>query len=88
MVSQTVEKIEYDSMEAKIKAIMINEINEQDKVKSSPFMETFSLKQVIEKFGQKGYEATYGETLQLYQRTYFKPIKVAVLNPRDRKIVL
>ena len=55
MVSETVEKIEYDSMEAKIKAIMINEINEQETVKSSPSMETFSLKQVIEKFGQKGH---------------------------------
>ena len=62
--------------------IMINEIYNQDTVKSSLFMETFSLKQVINKFGQKEYEATYGEIIQLYQIKFFKPIKVAGLNTR------
>ena len=33
MESQTAEKIEYNSLEAKVMAIMINEINNQDIVK-------------------------------------------------------
>ena len=51
-------------------------------------METFSLKQGINKLGQKEYEATYGEMLQLNQITCFKPIKVVYLDPRDRKRAL
>ena len=52
-------------MEATIVAIMINEINNQDTVKSSPFIETFSLKQGINKLVHKGYKKTYGGMLQL-----------------------
>ena len=85
MVSQTYEKIEYTSMEAKIMVITINEINNKYTVKRSSFMETFSLKQGIKKFGQKGYKVTYHEIIYLHQRTCFKPIKVAGLNPIDRK---
>ena len=48
-------------------------------------METFSLIQGIKKFGQKGYKRTNGEMLQLHQIRWFKPIKVAYLNPRDIK---
>ena len=69
-------------------AIMINKINKQDAMKMSLFMETFSIKQGIKKFGQKGYKETYGEMLQLRQRAWFKPIKVAYLNTRERKISL
>ena len=71
-------------MEATIMVIIINETNNQDTAKRSSFMETFSLKQTINKFSQKGYESTYGESIQLHQRTLFKPIKEADLNPRDR----
>ena len=45
MVSQTAEKIEYDSMGATIMSIIINEINNQDTVKRKQFMERFSLKE-------------------------------------------
>ena len=48
-------------------------------------METLSLKQGMNEFGQKGYKVTYGEMLQLHQRAFFKPIKVAGFNPRERK---
>ena len=48
-------------------------------------METFSLKQGINKFGQKGYEATYDEMIQLHKMICFNPIKVAGFNPRDSK---
>ena len=48
-------------------------------------METFSLKQRINKFGQKGYKATYGAMLQIHQITCFKKINVAGLDPREIK---
>ena len=63
----------------------INEINSQYKVKRSSFMETFSLKQRINKFGQEGYKATYDEMIQLHKMIYFNTIKVAGFNPRDSK---
>ena len=53
MVSQTADKIEYNSTEATIIAIIINESNNQYTVKRSSLMETFILKQGINKFGQK-----------------------------------
>ena len=48
---------------------MINQINNQYILKRSSFLETFSLKQVITKFGQKGYKATYSEMLHIRQIT-------------------
>ena len=85
MVSYTAEKIEYTSTEQKMMVKMINEINNQDTLKRSSFMEKFSLKQGINKFGQQVYEAAYGKMLQLHQRICFITIKVAGFNPRDRK---
>ena len=58
---------------------MINEINNQNKVKRSSFMETFSLNQGINKFGQKLYKATYGEILQLHLTEYMKVYRKRVL---------
>ena len=63
-------------MEEKIMSVMINKINNQNIVKSSSFIETFSLKQGITKFGQKWYKATYSEIIQIHQITFYKPIKV------------
>ena len=42
MVSKTAENIEYTSVDAIIMSIIINEINNQDTLKSLLFMETFS----------------------------------------------
>ena len=43
------------------------------------------LKKGWNKFGQKVYEAKYVQMIQLHQRTWFKPIKLSYLNPRDKK---
>ena len=88
MVSHTAEKIEYTYMGETTMTIMINEINNQDTVNSLSFMETFSFKQGIRKFGQKRYESIYGEMLQLNQITFFKQIKVAYFNQKEREIAL
>ena len=75
-------------MEATIVEIMINEINNQGTVKRLSFMETFSLKQGINKLGHKGYKSICGEMLRLYQRTCFMPIIVAYLDPVYRQRAL
>ena len=72
-------------MEATIMAIIMNEINNQDTVNRSSFMEIFSLKLGINKFGQKGYKSTYGEMLQIHQIICFETIKVSYLNPINSK---
>ena len=53
MVSHIDENIEYTPTESEMMAITINEINNQDTVKRSSFIETLGLKQEIKKFGQK-----------------------------------
>ena len=60
MVSQTSENIEYNHMDITMMTITINETNNQDTVNRSSLMETFSLKQGIHIFGQKGFRSTYG----------------------------
>ena len=40
--------------------LIINEINKQSTVNRSSFMEKFSVKQEMNKFSQKGYEAKFG----------------------------
>ena len=55
MVSQIAENISYTPIEATIMEIMMNEINNQNTVKRSSFMEIFFLKQGINKFVQRGY---------------------------------
>ena len=62
MVSQTTEKIEYTSLEEKTMEIMINEGNNQDKLKRLSFIENPQKKRIY-KFSQKGYEETYGEMI-------------------------
>ena len=68
--------------------MIINEINNQDTVKRSSLMTTFSLKQGIKKFGQKGFKAIHGEMLHLCQIKCFKPINIAYYNSIERKIEL
>ena len=67
---------------------MINETNNQDTVKTSSFLEIFSLRQGINNFGQKVHEVTFGIIPQIHQITLFKPIKVADLNTRYIKRAL
>ena len=85
MVSHTYGKIKYTSTESKTMTIMINEINNQDSVKRSSLMVTFSLKQVIKKFGQKGYEATYGEMLHIHQIKYYKTNRSSIFESKREK---
>ena len=65
--------------------IMINEINNEDTVKMSLFLETCNLKQIIQIICKIGYKATYGEMMQLNQITCFKPIKVTDSDPGEKK---
>ena len=62
MVSQIADNIEYNSTESTITEIMINEVNNQDKLKRLSFIENPQKKRIY-KFSQKGYEETYGEMI-------------------------
>ena len=75
-------------MEATIMAIMINEINNQDTVNMSSFMETFSLKQGMKKFIQKVYESIYGQMLQLHQGTFLNQLNYQVWIQERKKIII
>ena len=53
IVTQTVKKDEYTEEEAVVMAVFINEMNNQTTEKKKSFLETYSLKQGIKKFGGK-----------------------------------
>ena len=48
-------------------------------------METFSLKQGIKKFEQRGKDAVFKEMKQLHQRICFRPISVYDMTPQERR---
>ena len=88
LVTQTTEKTEYSTQEATVMAIFINKMNNQDVKKRMSFLETYSLKQGIRKFGEKGYNAAFAEMLQLHQRKCFRPIGIATMSSREKKRAL
>jgi hypothetical protein len=49
------------------------------------FIQTYSLKKGIEKFGTKGKEAAHKEMQQLHDRTVFVPIKITEMKAQERK---
>ena len=88
IVSQTAEKEEYTEEEAVIMAIFINEMNNQTTEIKKSFLETYSLKQGIKKFGEKGYNAAFGEMLQLHQIKCFRPVGVSEMTNWEKKRAL
>ena len=56
--------------------------------KGMQFVQTYSLKKGLTKFGQKGYDAAMGEMRQLHERTCFKPINVSNLTHVERRRAL
>ena len=88
IVTQTAKKDEYTEEEAVVMAIFINEMNNQTTERKKSFLETYSLKQGIKKFGEKGYNAAFGEMLQLHQRKCFKPVGISEMTNREKKRAL
>ena len=52
--------------------------------KGTQLLTTYSLKKGIEKFGQKGKEAAFGEMKQMHDRDCFRPIDPKELNAKEK----
>ena len=57
-------------------------------IKAMSFIEMYTLKQGLKKFGEKGYESAYGEMDQLHQRNTFQPIHPDKMTRPEWKKVL
>ena len=49
------------------------------------FVETFTLKQGLKKFGKKGHDAAHKEMKQLHDRVCFRPINPNNMTPSEQK---
>ena len=61
------------------------ECNDKSETKFLQFVQTYSLKQGIKKFGKRGTEAAYKEVKQLHERIVFEPVKIGSLTQIERK---
>ena len=52
------------------------ECNDKSGKKFLQFVQTYSLKQGIKKFGKRATEAAYKEVKQLHKRIVFEPVKI------------
>jgi hypothetical protein len=55
------------------------------KQKKYSFIETYSLKQGLKQFGQKGYDVAFGEMQQLNDRAVFAPVDVNKLTQQEKR---
>ena len=79
---------EYDNEKAQIAPLTIHKINMMHakcKEKGMSFVETYSLKKGLKKFGEKGHQAAYKEMKQLHDRVCFEPINPNALTPQERR---
>ena len=76
----------YTVEEAKVMAHTINHLNmvaRDSEHKHHSFVETYSLKHGLKKFGNAGCEAALKEMMQLHERAAFVPIDVSELTPAE-----
>ena len=74
--------IQCDQETAIVATKIINRLNEMS------FVESYSLKAGIKRFGKKGEDAAIGEMKQLHDRKCFKPIRPQELTKEERRKVL
>lgn len=62
----------------------------KDRIKSRgvSFMDTYSLKSGLKRFGQSGYQAAYKEMEQLDKRTCFTLVSIQDMTPQEKKRAL
>jgi len=91
--------IEWDEDESRNAANIIHEFNCAAKFagvykshtfvqRGMQFIQTYSLKRGLKQFGERGYEAAFGEMKQLHDRSCFTPIDVSNLTEVERKRAL
>jgi hypothetical protein len=89
LLTQGHEESEYSVESAKIISKIINHMNNIIKypnyAKGNSFVETFSLKKGLKHFGDKGYDAAFGEIKQLHDRVVFQPKHIKDLTQQEKK---
>jgi hypothetical protein len=63
----------------------MNDIMVNTNQKHHAFVQTFSLKKGLQKFGHKGHEAANDEMKQLIERGVFKPVDISTLSQQEKK---
>jgi hypothetical protein len=90
--AQVTESGLYSAEEAIVLASIITEFNERftesTTIQGSAFTTTYSLKKGLERFGDRGKEATLKEMRQLHDRRCFHPINKSTLNATEKKRTL
>ena len=80
---------EYTSDSAHIIALTISHYNTalagMDDLQACSFLQTYSLKQGIKKFGDRGVAAAHKEMKQLNDRVVFEPISIEAMTSIERK---
>ena len=91
LITQTVEKVEYNTDMAKIAALYMDNLNEislQAEETGMSFLETYNLQKGLAKFGDKGRKAAHKEMKQLHDRVCFRPIDPNTMTDIERKRAL
>ena len=80
---------EYSSESAQLIAMTISHYNTalagMNDVQACSFLQTYSLKQGIRKFGEKGVASANKEMRQLHDRVVFEPISINEMTPLEKK---
>ena len=83
------EEIEYETKYAIVYAHVMTQIRDRASgilmSHGTQHVVTYSLKKGLEKFGERGRQATLKEMQQLHDRECFKPIDVKTLTESERK---
>lgn len=88
LITQGHKETQYSNESGRIAANVIHEMNHvasRASKKHHSFIETFTLKKGLAKFGQKGREAAFNEMKQLHDRVVFVPIDIATLTQQEKK---
>ena len=89
--TQTLKPLQYTADQSKVIAKHMCEFNAMmlnPSHKHHSFMETFSLKKGLKKFGDKGRDAAFGEMKQLHDRAAFAPVDIATLSQQEKQRAL
>ena len=85
---ETLYSIESAQIIAKTMHYLNNMIHSKKYEKLYSFVVTYSLNKCLKHFGQKGYDAAFGEVKQLHDRVVFRPVNISDLTPQERKRAL
>ena len=83
---------EYSSESAQVIAMTMLHYNTtmagMDDLQTCSFLQTYSLKQGIKKFGERGVAAAHKEMRQLHDRVVFEPISIEEMTSIERKLAM